>query len=149
MNQTIAIRPATAADQPTILRFLIELQDFERPFYDDLRDGAESAEEYFAVMTQATKSRDGRLLIAEHEGRPAGFVAFRREEDDDVLLEEAARLHGYISDLYVGAVFRGLGIGRALLEAAVSQCRAQGLDRVRISVIAANRHALEVYQAQG
>ena len=149
MKETITIRPARPEDHPAILAFLVELQDFERPFYDGLRDGAESAEEYFSIVSRAVEDKNGKILIAEFEGRPAGFTAFWREVDDDVLLSEDARPHCYVSDVYVRSAFRGQDFGRALLDAAEQYCHVQGLDRLRLNVIADNQNARKAYEAQG
>lgn len=75
---------------------------------------------------QRWRSFEGRLLIAEVEGRPAGFVAFAGDE-----------LHA----LYVLPEHWGKGIGSRLLERA-------GPVR-RLWVLEANRQARSFYEARG
>ncbi len=149
MTESIAIRPATEGDRPTILAFLTDLSDYEFPLYDGLRRGADCAEEYFETTSRAAENNNELLLIAELRGRPAGFIWFHEEMDNDVLLREDARRHGYISDLFVLPEFRGQGIARALLAAVEQRCRALGLDRLRVAAIGPNQPARRFYEDQG
>ena len=124
MTESIAIRPATEGDRPTILAFLTALSDYELPLYDGLRDGADCAEEYFETTRRAAENNNELLLIAEQGGRPTGFIWFHEDIDDDVLLREDARRHGCITDLFVLPEYRGQGIARALMAAVEQHCRA-------------------------
>lgn len=53
---------------------------------------------------------------------------------------------GHIGRMAVVKAFRGLGIGRALLNHAVGFCKAQGFSVVRLS---AQKHALNFYAKAG
>ncbi len=149
MTESIAIRPATEGDRPTVLAFLTALSDYELPLYDGLREGADCAEEYFETTSRAVENNNALMLIAEKDGRPAGFIWFCEEMDDDVLLREDARRHGYITDLFVLPEFRGQGVARALMAAVEQRCRALGLDRLRVGAIGANQPARRFYEARG
>lgn len=55
----------------------------------------------------------------------------------------------YISDLAVLEECRGHGLGRGLLEAAVSFAKSKGTDLVRIGVLAENRPVRRMYEKSG
>ena len=71
-----------------------------------------------AIALPAGQIERGEVLLAETEGRVAGFVAV---------------LGGEIDGLFVEPDLWGLGIGRALVEAAVHHARRLGLS---VTVIA-------------
>lgn len=75
-------------------------------------------------------------FVVRPEGRPAGFVSPRREDDGSVLVE----------NLHVAAPVRGLGLGRRLMDAAAKVAA----DRpVWLCVIDANTRARAIYAAWG
>ena len=51
--------------------------------------------------------------------------------------------------MYVSAAARRRGVGRALLDAAVKQARAWGLEQVQLSVTDAAPEAKRMYEAAG
>ena len=82
------------------------------------------------------------LAIAEDE--PAGFIGlrFRRRLNH-------ATFEGWVSDLYVRERFRGRGIGRALLRAAIAEWRLRGGHQVMLEVSIDRTAARELYAASG
>src|ERR1700679_2820829 len=99
------IRRATAEDAGQILAFIRALAAFER---------APDA----VVATEEGLLRDGcgpnpyySCLIAEHDGQPAGFALFFYNYSTWM-----GRPGIYLEDLFVLPEFRGLGIGKALLQ---------------------------------
>ena len=83
-----------------------------------------------AIALPAGQIERGEVLLAETEGRVAGFVAV---------------LGGEIDGLFVEPDLWGLGIGRALVEAAVHHARRLGLS---VTVIA-NPTARLLYEKCG
>ena len=132
------IRPATRADIPQILKFIRALAAYER------------APE--AVMaTEADLERDGFglnpfyfCLIAEHEGRPAGF-AFYFFNYSTWLGQPGL----YLEDLFIEPDLRGLGIGKALLERVAAIAVEKGCPRLQWAVLDWNTPAIEFYRAMG
>jgi carbonic anhydrase len=82
---------------------------------------------------------DGRLALAAIDGQPAGCIALRRV---DALHAEAKRL-------YVRPAFRGLGLGRALLEWVMDEARAEGYSEIVGDTMPAMRDALALYDRMG
>lgn len=86
----------------------------------------------------------GRLALvrAENEsgeGEPAGCVALRRVDD---CRAEPKRL-------YVRPAYRGLGLGRALLEWVMNEARAAGYTELTGDTMPQMREALALYRQMG
>src|SRR6201996_7511245 len=134
----LSIRPATAADVPTILRFIHELADYER---------APDA----VVATEADLLRDGwgptprfPALIADYEGAAAGFALYFTS------YSTWRGHHGIrLEDLYVTPSLRGKGIGKALLAKLAAIAVEQGCPRLEWDVLDWNAPAIAVYEAIG
>lgn len=101
----LMIRPAEAADVPLILRLIRELAAYER-------------EPDAVVATEADLLRDGfgptprfQVLIAEHDGAPAGFAFYFF-----VYSTWRGRPVLHLEDLFVPTEHRKKGIGLALMR---------------------------------
>ena len=55
----------------------------------------------------------------------------------------------YLAELYVRPSHRGLGIGRALMNAVLTECRRSGADRVEIGVDEPDVPARRLYESLG
>ena len=132
------IHPATRADIPQILKFIRALAVYER-------------EPAAVTATEADLERDGFgpnpfyfCLIAEHEGRPAGFAFY---------FFNYSTWQGmpgiYLEDLFVEPELRGLGIGKALLERVAAIAVEKGCGRLNWAVLDWNKPAIEFYRAMG
>jgi GNAT superfamily N-acetyltransferase len=132
------IRPATAADVPQILDFVRALAAYER--------------ELDAVTaTEADLLRDGfgpnpffYCLIAEQDSVPAGFAFYFFSYSTWL-----GRPGLYLEDLFVHPEFRGLGIGKALLQQVAAIAMEKGCPRLQWEVLDWNTPAIEFYRAMG
>jgi GNAT superfamily N-acetyltransferase len=132
------IRPATPADVPQILTFIRALAVYERE-----PDAVEA--------TEADLLRDGfgpnpfySCLIAELDGIPAGF-AFYFFNYSTWLGKPSL----YLEDLFVHPEFRGLGIGKALLQRVAAIAVEKGCPRLQWEVLDWNTPAIDFYRAMG
>jgi GNAT superfamily N-acetyltransferase len=132
------IRPATAADVPQILAFVRALAAFER-------------EPDAAVATEADLLRDGFgpnpfyfCLIAEYDGQPAGFALYFFNYST-----WTGRPGLYLEDLFVQPTFRGLGIGKALLQRVAAIAVETHCPRLQWEVLDWNTPAIDFYRAMG
>jgi GNAT superfamily N-acetyltransferase len=135
---TTTIRPATRGDVPQILAFIRALAAFER-------------EPEAVLATEAALERDGFgpnpfyfCLIAEHDGRPAGFALYFFNYSTWL-----GRPGLYLEDLFVEPEFRGLGIGKLLLERVAVIALEKGCLRLQWEVLDWNTPAIEFYRAMG
>ena len=82
----------------------------------------------------------GRVLIAEQQGQPIGFVcALRANEQGSV----------YINNLHALPERKGLGIGTALLQAIAAWARADGARAMHLKVLETNTAAIGFYEKLG
>ena len=134
----LQIRPATPADIPNILTFIRELAEYER-------------EPAAAIATPEDLLRDGfgptprfRCLLAEWQLQPAGFVLFFYNYS-------TWRGHAgiYVEDLFVRPLYRGRGVGKALLSAVAAIAVAEGCPRLEWAVLNWNTPAIDFYRSLG
>jgi GNAT superfamily N-acetyltransferase len=157
-----AIRPATPADVPTILRFIHELAIYEREPSavvatpaDLLRDGFSLAPDAVTPLSPAAPIRF-RTLIAElvdnnqttveqkSQPTPAGFALFFTS------YSTWRGHHGLrLEDLYVTPSLRGQGIGKALLARVAQIAVEEGCPRLEWDVLDWNAPAIAVYEKIG
>lgn len=132
------IRTAVPADVPQILAFIRALADYERA------PGA-------VIATEEGLLRDGfgpnpfySCLIADHDGRPAGFALYFFNYSTWL-----GRPGIYLEDLFVLPEFRGLGIGKTLLQRVAAVARERGCLRMQWEVLDWNTPAIDFYRAMG
>ncbi|MGZ4812085.1 MAG: N-acetyltransferase family protein [Terriglobales bacterium] len=134
----LSIRPAAPEDIPLILAFIRELAEYER------------APEQ-AVARPEDLLRDGwgpqpkfRVLIAEWDGRPAGFALFFYNYST-----WQGRPGLYLEDLFVRPEFRGRGIGKALLVWLARMAVSENCGRFQWAVLDWNQPSIDFYEALG
>jgi len=141
----VTVRPPREGDEEglanLILRFYSLNEEFD-PAWSLARDARERAA---SVARRYIAGSEGLVLLAEVEGRLAGYVrAVRREYP---LLENPLML--VIEELYVLPQFRGRGIGRVLIAEVERAARSMGAGAVAAEVPAKNTVALSLYNGQG
>lgn len=96
-------------------------------------------------LAATTGSPDALVLIARGPEGAVGFVNARIVEDPTLFHER----YGYIENVYVVPDQRGRRITSLLVERVDAWLRASGIAELQLSVVAANEHAVEVWQALG
>jgi GNAT superfamily N-acetyltransferase len=134
----ITIRSATEADVPQILAFVRALAAYEREpdgvtasEADLLRDGFGPNPFYFC-------------LIAEADSAPAGFAFYFFNYSTWL-----GRPGLYLEDLFVHPEYRGLGIGKALLQRVAAIAVEKRCPRLQWEVLDWNTPAVDFYAAMG
>jgi putative acetyltransferase len=83
---------------------------------------------------------EGRLLLARVEGEVQGCIALHRHGESDCEMKR----------LFVRPGFRGKGLGRALVEAAIAEAGKIGYRRVLLDTIGASmQDAIALYRLLG
>jgi GNAT superfamily N-acetyltransferase len=134
---TTTIRPATRSDVPRILEFIRALAAYERM-------------PEAVTVTEESLEREGFgpnpfyfCLIAEHEGRAAGYALYFFKYSTWV---------GpgiFLEDLFVEPELRGLGIGKLLLQNVAAIAAEKSCARLEWAVLDWNTPAIEFYKAMG
>jgi GNAT superfamily N-acetyltransferase len=149
MPPAYSVRPATDADRPALLRFVLELNLFEAVFAPNRR-----VDDDFAVPTldwcmARARAGNGAIFVAvDAEDAPIGWTAIQCEPYPPYIRADRVDF-GYIAELYVDAGWRSQGVGRALIEAAKVHFRGLGLRHVMIGAVAGNVVARAVYEDMG
>jgi ribosomal protein S18 acetylase RimI-like enzyme len=148
MTGEVRIRTALLADREAAVGLIQALNVHEAALTDDRLVSRKAAEAYYATLTERIARHDGRLLLAEADGRVVGMLGLV-VQDDQVFVREEVRQHGHVCDLVVDEAWRGRGIGRRLLAEAERCVRAKGLKRLFIGVLAGNDGAERLYREVG
>jgi RimJ/RimL family protein N-acetyltransferase len=123
-----------------------------RALRDDPESFGSSYEEILergiAGVTQSLRKRDTApddVTFGAFEGRTlVGIAGFRREE------EVKKRHKGVIWGMYVPREMRGKGIGKALLQAAISYAKTlPQLEQINLSVVLTSREARQLFISLG
>jgi GNAT superfamily N-acetyltransferase len=127
---------------------LIELQDFERTLEPALPAGKDMADAYLDILLKRCSGNSGNLFVAEVDQGVVGFVGVVVGGSPPEPDEEQSP-YGCVSDLVVLSAYRGLGIGRALLERAETYARNSGAALLGINVFTRNQAAAQLYREFG
>lgn len=132
MNVTIEF--ATEEDLPQLADLLAELFALEKDFHPD-------REKQLRGLRLILKDPAiGRLFVLRVDGKVSGMAnalfTISTAEGGPVMLLE---------DVIVSRTFRGLGLGRRLLEYILAWAQAQGMRRVTLLAESANHSALAFY----
>jgi GNAT superfamily N-acetyltransferase len=99
----------------------------------------EGVEEEIAALPGIFAPPAGRLLLARHDGQPAGCIALKPHPDGVAELKR----------LYVRPGFRGLALGRQLVAAIVQAARDSGYRRMILDSHISMTHAHALYREAG
>ena len=130
-------RPATTADEPTLLELM-------REFYREGRMPFDERAARAALRGVLADPAHGRALLIEVEGAVAGYLV--------VCFGWSLEFHGrdaFLDELYVRERFRGQGIGTRALEVAAEVCRTSGVRAMHLEVERSNTRAQSVYRRTG
>ena len=130
--------PATPADVPHILRFIVELAEYEKLAHEVVGTERDLHRELFGPEPVA------RVVMAYSGDTPVGYALYFFNFSTFLV-----RPGLYLEDLYVTPSRRGQGVGRALLAHLAKIAVDRGCGRMEWSVLDWNESALKVYRAIG
>jgi ribosomal protein S18 acetylase RimI-like enzyme len=143
----VAIELYKPSDFDSVKSFVEAIQEHERKFVPELRTGVEISDLYVKSLIDNVNQKQGVCLIARDDDTNIGFAAAWLAEDDDPLLQQEARTHAYVSDMFVSESWRRRGIARQLLQAIETEMKRRGCKRIRLFSKAGNLSALKCYEA--
>lgn len=132
------MREASGKDVPLLLSFIRELAEYEELSREVVATEDGLRESLFGGRRYA------EVLIAEHEGAPAGFALFFHSFSTFL-----GKPGLYLEDLYVKPAFRGAGIGKRLLAHLARLAKERGCGRLEWWVLDWNEPAIRFYRAVG
>jgi len=134
----VSIRKAAASDMPVIGRLLGELIN--------AMSNAEDMDISTALRTceRLLHDESSQMLVAEVEGTPVGFINFSIRQT--ILHQSPSAL---VDEFVVAETYRGRGIGKQLVLAAVGRCKELGCCEVEVSTEKTNTEAREFYRKCG
>lgn len=99
-----------------------------------------------AAFKEALEDADTFVYLGEIEGVPLGLLLVRSEP---LLPQAEGERVGAIRLIYVDHAAREVGLGEAMLEAALEELRGLGLRRFDAHVPPGHRHAKNFFEAAG
>ena len=135
---SLSIRPAHAGEAALVLGFVRELAEYEK-----LSHEVDATE---AMIDVALFGPQPRVFcdIAEWGGAPVGFALWFLN-----FSSFSGRNGIFLEDIFVRPAYRGLGIGKALLQHLAARCVAEGWTRLEWAVLDWNAPSIAFYKAQG
>ena len=131
----LQLRQVISASDVAIVRSL--LLDYERSLGVDL--SFQDFQTEMRTLPGDYAPPSGRLLLALHDEVPVGCVALRAAGADRCEMKR----------LYVRAGTRGLGIGRALVQAVLDEARAIGYAQIVLDTLPSMAEAQRLYEQFG
>jgi ribosomal protein S18 acetylase RimI-like enzyme len=130
-------RPATPADEPTLLELM-------REFYAEDRMPLDEAAARAALRGVLGDPSRGSAVLIEVDGAVAGYLV--------VCFGWSLEFQGrdaFVDELFLRAPFRGRGIGTRALEVAAELCRGSGVRALHLEVERGKTRAQLLYRRAG
>ena len=132
----IHVRDYTDSDYDSCRALWVELTQHHRDIYEDQSIGGDDPG---AEIDDHLKDANRAITwVAEREGVVLGFCSLNGGQEG-----------AEIDPVVVTANERSKGIGRALLETAIEEAKARGMNSVSIQPVARNVEAMRLYRRMG
>lgn len=133
------IRPCAFGDLPTVQDLMRQLNEFS---HNDQTFRRDSFERTFAMMEKNPDVYHN--VVCERRHIIVGFMA---------LMFYCSFMHqvgsAQINELVVAKSSRGQGIGSRLIEYAIAEAKARGMDEIEVSTEPGNHKAIQFYRKMG
>ncbi len=141
----VSYRTAVEADFPVLMDMYIQLNTF---FYQVgyRLPHPENVGEVWLDSFRRTLGRFSNVFVAELDGQVAGFMLCRLKR---VPAYMGGVLVGELSDMWIDASARRMGIGDKLSRLAMDWMRQQGAHSIEIQVLKDNEASWKLYERMG
>jgi GNAT superfamily N-acetyltransferase len=136
LESSLVIRNFEPRDLQDCRALWRELTDWHREIYEDTTIGGDQPEQFFDKHLATIGPK--QVWVAVRDLRVVGFVGLILKEDN-----------AEVEPLIVSNRYRGKGIGRCLLEKAVTEARARGVKTLNIRPVARNIKTIQFLNRQG
>ncbi len=145
---TVIVRPATAADLPRIGRLgaLLVEAHYNLDAKRFLATKPRTPLDYATFLAKQLDKPDAVVLVADENGDVIGYAYAAVEGYDYMSLRGPA---GVVHDILVDPESRGRGVGRLLLDAALTFLKARGAPRVVLTTAEGNETAERLFTRAG
>lgn len=142
------IRPYRRDDAKDLQKCFTELQRFENAIERNRTDGRIVGETYIRQMLEICQEKNGRIFIAEQDGKVVGY-AFARIERHPERIFTTLTEYVYVQDLVLLPDARGKGMGRKLLQEVEQYALDSGMRTILLTVLSKNPSAKKFYRKSG
>jgi ribosomal protein S18 acetylase RimI-like enzyme len=105
-----------------------------------------TAQGYASFLGSQLEDPDVAVLVAAESGAVVGYAYAAVEDYDWMSLRGPA---GVLHDIIIDPAYRGRGVGRLLLDAALAFLKSRGAPRVVLSTAARNASAQRLFASAG
>jgi GNAT superfamily N-acetyltransferase len=146
--ESVAIRDGSATDASVLSQ--LGAKTF-RATYEEANDPhlvEAYIAEHYSTAIQLAELQDDRLmyLVAEVDGHIAGFALLRTDQSHP---DVEGTLPIRLARIYVDTPYLGVGLGSALMERCIEECRRRGHDLLWLGVWERNEKAIAFYERWG
>jgi ribosomal protein S18 acetylase RimI-like enzyme len=136
MTPSFTIRKYQDKDREQCRSLWRELTEHHREIYQDQTIGGEHPEDHFDK--HLAQVGPNQLWVAVHDSKAVGLVGLISKGDE-----------AEIEPLIVSKAYRRKGIGKKLIETAISEARNKGVKFLNIGPVARNTKAIKWLHKQG
>ena len=130
---------------------LVELQEYltniDKEHYNIVRD--DYREKYFNKTMEEVKKCNGNILLYEKDKKIIGLVIGIINNDKIDRFDFKAPKRGRVTELIVSKEYRGMHIGKQLLDRMKDHLKSIGCEKILITVFGYNENAIEFYKNNG
>ncbi len=144
-SQTVSYREASPDDFPTLVSWYEQLNTYFYKLGYRLPQ-PENVGQLWLDSFQRTLGRFSNVFLAEMEDKPVGFMLCRIKRLPAYMGGEPV---GEISDVWIDAEARRLGIGDGLTRFALNWLREQGTHSVEVQVLKDNDASWKLFESVG
>jgi ribosomal protein S18 acetylase RimI-like enzyme len=143
----VTVRDATEVDLDRVAELWTEMidlhHDLDERFWQRRPNGQSIFREW---MAEAIDDEERMLIVADVDGAVAGFIHANVTNAPSPMEDKTS---AYISDVSVGFDYRGKGVGRKLMAAALERLAQIGAEDVTLLAAVKNECAVGFYEALG